>query len=121
MFIQRAPTYVYSLPCGHRFRTLTRAELVDGKYWFPCHCGQCWGLWPSQLCEGRPCGPSGNKLSDGQVARRIDTTILMDRVASFYLRAWDGDMTGRQVAAYLGVSYNVVYPVAAELGRYIDE
>lgn len=125
MYYERLPAYVYELPCGHTFRSLTRSEAVtgepdepdagdteDGAHWF--FCGPCKGFQvvePGDLIEHAPTKFPGNQ------AKVVDQGIRLDRIRAHYLRYWDS-VGARDVAEAFSCSHSTVMRVASDLGVY---
>lgn len=121
-YLDAVPAYVYTLPCGHDFRSLTRsAPGDDGRHWFYCRtCREYAGI-PNVLMAGvelRPLKPSGRlSYGEGEIAKQVDAAITCDRIAAHYRAVWDAQ-TEAEVATTLGVSRRLVWRVALDLGVY---
>lgn len=123
MYYERVSPYVYQLPCGHDFRSLTRsmADDEDNMHHFYClACELAHAVKTADLIESRPRSPRGALLGDGEVARRVDSAIKADRVVACYRNVWD-DLTQAEVSALTGVSEATVWKVALSLGVYREE
>lgn len=121
MYYERVNPYVYTLPCGHEFRSLTRSEPYRGRHHFYClSCEESIAVKPADVIESRPRSVRGALLGDGEVARRVDSAIKADRVAAYYRHVWDSE-TQDEVSAATGVSDATVWKVAADLGVYREE
>lgn len=125
MYYERLPAYVYELPCGHTFRSLTRSEATTGEldedevgdsengaHWF--FCGPCKGFQvvePGELVEHAPTKFPGNQ---GKV---VDQAVRLDRIRAHYLDVWDSE-TLDQVAERFHVGKQTAFKVASDLGVY---
>lgn len=131
MYYESLPTYVYELPCGHEFRSLTRSVAVSGSlagepetedtmfaaHWFYCRpCRSFEVIEPRNLVERRPRGRI-RAQGDGQLARKIDGAIQADRVAAYYHTVWHAQ-TETEVSIATGVERDIVKRVALDLGVY---
>jgi hypothetical protein len=104
------------------YRLHTRAAVTtrDGMHWFWCRqCRTYAALRPSEAValETPPMHPSGMRMSDGQLAVRIDAAIVKDRIAAYYRSHWDG-VSVRELSERLSVSERHVKAVALDLGVY---
>lgn len=118
------PAYVYALPCGEVYRSLTPSvplgpdgctEADCGLHWFPCT--RCRTVHEIRTEELRVSLPGLAQPTDYQLRRRIDAAIHCDRVAAYYRAVWDGASV-RDVVRATGVCQRLVEKVAAELGVY---
>jgi hypothetical protein len=122
-YLDGLPAYVYELPCGHSFRSLTRSvadDPGDGMHWFWCQqCRTYAALRPSEVMQAEtpPLHPSGMRMSDNQLTVRINAAIVKDRVAAHYRVFWDS-LSVREVAERLKANRDHVSAVALDLGVY---
>ena len=121
-YLDGLPAYLYALPCGHSFRSLSRSVADDetGLHWFYCReCGDFVMLSDTECREAEtpPLHPSGMRMSDNQLAVRINAAIIKDRIAACYRVFWS-TLSQDAVAEMLNVKRDYVKAVALDLGVY---
>lgn len=124
-YLDGLPAYVYTLRCGHTFRTLCRSvpDEETGVHWFYCAgCRSFVFLSEAEIFESEtpPVHPSGMRMSDNQLTVRINAAVIKDRVAALYRVFWDA-VGIREAAEMLDVSERHVKAVALDLGVYETE
>lgn len=121
-YLDGLPAYSYEMPCGHSFRTFARsvADERDGFHWFWCRqCRSYAALTEkdARTYETPPLHPSGMRMSDNQLAVRINAAVQKDRVAQYYRVYWGAESLDK-VSAKLGIARNLVKAVALDMGVY---
>lgn len=106
------PAYRYDLPCGHRVFYRTPVEVNEYGY-----CRQCKDYWQRDHTVEEH-APRGKKLrlSDRQLAERIDDAILKNRIADILIWRDGWSSSAEEVAQIVGCNRKTVLMVMSDLG-----
>lgn len=113
--IHGAPHYTYNLPCGHTVRSYTVAlPADDGWVWLwcnPCDAPVALTIRESRAIEVAPRRVNGSRMGEADVSRRIDESIIRERIVRL-LNGSNGKATDREmIAACAGVSRSTITSV----------